>query len=344
MLCPSLHAPRKAVGSSSGWLYRWRWYHSASCVNLKSSTPHRVPRSLPARPPPQVVPSICVFCMVLPAEDTCLIAVHGLFCNACCPSALQLLTPPHPQSPTTSPSTHPQVFAAGGLLYDTPGLHLHHRIPHILTPDENKALHPRRRLRPYAAPSLGDLLPGVASPTAAGAAAGGRGSAAAGRQQAGAAGGPGGRPLASYWWGGLVRIDVVQGPPSLQLVFYGPPALRVVAAAAGGAQADDTQPAAAAAAQMEGDGTGGQEQPGQDGPFGAESVQLRGGLRMVKRVSLRTGSDWRPRPLGDVAVSGVPGWVSVLAAGGAGQRVELEVWAPVGVEGFSRPPLPAPLL
>lgn len=270
-----------------------------------------------------------------------------MFRSAHCSSALQLLTPPHStphhtNSPTTSPSTHPQVFAAGGLLYDTPGLHLHHRIPHILTPDENKALHPRRRLRPYAAPSLGDLLPGLASPTAAGAAGGGRDSAAPGRQRAGAAGGPGGQLLARYWWGGLVRIDVVQGPPSLQLVFYGPPALRVAAAAAGGAQPDDTQPAAAA--QMEGDGTGGQEQPGQEGPFGAESVQLRGGLRMVKRISLRTGSDWRPRPLGDVAVSGVPGWVSVLAAGGAGQRVELEVWAPVGVEAFSRPPLPAPLL
>lgn len=27
-----------------------------------------------------------------------------------------------------------QVFASGGMLYDTPGLHLHHRVPHLLTP------------------------------------------------------------------------------------------------------------------------------------------------------------------------------------------------------------------
>ena len=27
-----------------------------------------------------------------------------------------------------------QVFASGGCLYDTPGLHLHHRVPHLLTP------------------------------------------------------------------------------------------------------------------------------------------------------------------------------------------------------------------
>ena len=36
---------------------------------------------------------------------------------------------------------------------DTPGVHLHHRLPHLLSPEELKKLHPRRRLKPYFAPT-----------------------------------------------------------------------------------------------------------------------------------------------------------------------------------------------
>jgi hypothetical protein len=32
-------------------------------------------------------------------------------------------------------------------LTDTPGVHLHHRVPHMLSPEELKLLHPRRRLQ-----------------------------------------------------------------------------------------------------------------------------------------------------------------------------------------------------
>lgn len=32
-------------------------------------------------------------------------------------------------------------------------MHLHHRIPHMLTPSELKLLHPRRRLAPFLPPS-----------------------------------------------------------------------------------------------------------------------------------------------------------------------------------------------
>ena len=36
---------------------------------------------------------------------------------------------------------------------DTPGVHLDHRLVHILTPDEAKDLHPQGRLKPYVAPA-----------------------------------------------------------------------------------------------------------------------------------------------------------------------------------------------
>ena len=40
---------------------------------------------------------------------------------------------------------------------DTPGIHLHHRLPHLLTPEELKEMHPRRRLKPYYPPAPEDL-------------------------------------------------------------------------------------------------------------------------------------------------------------------------------------------
>lgn len=41
---------------------------------------------------------------------------------------------------------------------DTPGVHLHHRVPHMLPPDELKLLHPRRRLAPFSPPSPLDIV------------------------------------------------------------------------------------------------------------------------------------------------------------------------------------------
>ena len=42
---------------------------------------------------------------------------------------------------------------------DTPGVHLHHRLPHLLSPEELRELHPRKRLRPYYPPLPQDLTP-----------------------------------------------------------------------------------------------------------------------------------------------------------------------------------------
>ena len=43
----------------------------------------------------------------------------------------------------------------------------------------------------------------------------------------------------------------------------------------------------------------------------------------------------------DIAISGLPGWVTVLSPGIEGV-IDLRVWAPVGVEVFVRPPMPVP--
>jgi nitric-oxide synthase len=42
------------------------------------------------------------------------------------------------------------AFSGGGELFDTPGIHLHHRLASLLTPEELVSLTPRRRLRPVA--------------------------------------------------------------------------------------------------------------------------------------------------------------------------------------------------
>jgi len=236
--------------------------------------------------------------------------------------------------PGTTLKTIPlQVFSSGGTLFDTPGLHLHHRVPHILTPEENKELHPRKRLRAHVPPSPADLgsLPRAAE---------GEKNNESGCDH-----------IASYMWGGIGRIDVLSCPPETQLVFYGPAALKV--------RTLSTSPLSSSEEKTEitklengGGGSGG------DGfSFGAESVASRGGLRMTREVEMVVDGDYF-ESIGDVALSGVPGWVSVLAGPGRSSRgrrqqrggasasagtVHLQVWAPVGVEVFVRPPLPVSL-
>jgi nitric-oxide synthase, plant len=209
-----------------------------------------------------------------------------------------------------------EVFSSGGTLFDTPGLHLHHRVPHILTPEENKELHPRKRLRAHVPPSPAELSGGAAAVAARGER----------RRTSDFT-----SPMASYTWGGLGRIDVISCPPETRLVFYGPAALRVQSIATKGGQATETEKSTSAA----GDGFS----------FGAESVASRGGLRMTREDEMTVDSDYF-ESIGDVALSGVPGWVSVLAGPGSRRNrgmVHLKIWAPVGVEVFVRPPLPVSL-
>jgi nitric-oxide synthase len=240
--------------------------------------------------------------------------------------------------PGTTLKTIPlQVFSSGGTLFDTPGLHLHHRVPHILTPEENKELHPRKRLRAHVPLSPAEL-------------------AAAKNVGPGAGTGAGSEPIASYTWGGLGRIDVLACPPETQLVFYVPTALKVQTVSTS-SEEKTTLPAEIKAENIV-VGGGGDGGPGFS--FGAESVASRGGLRMTREVEMLVDNEYFGS-IGDIALSGVPGWVSVVAGPGrrsqsrrtrqeersgsgvGAENVHLKIWAPVGVEVFVRPSLPVSL-
>lgn len=119
----------------------------------------------------------------------------------------------------------------------------------------------------------------------------------------------------SYFWGGLVRIDVMDAPVSTSLAFYGPRTMRVTSSpllddssdhlsavsaksadvsssdsSAVGPQADSAAGSSAEASrssQRTADGeatssSGRESDP--EGLFGIEGVRSRGGLRIVKEV------------------------------------------------------------
>ena len=260
------------------------------------------------------------------------------------------------RSPTISPmpgttlGTIPlRVFEGNkGVLYDTAGLHLHHRLNNMLTPEDLKALHPKKRLSPYLS---------VLSEDAAGLGTRARTNASApaafvengehvdsiewgGRTRL-----QGTRPK-RYKWGALLHIDVLSGPPGTQLTFYGPPPLRVVV---DNLDADDLE---------EPDST---THLADDTPslLGASAVAQRGGLWLARELSLPTTITDTDKTVADIAVSGLPGWVAVsISPDGFGrhysskqefqdvtqQDIRLRLWAPKGIEVYVRPPLPTPLV
>ena len=82
-------------------------------------------------------------------------------------------------------------FDGSSKLFDTPGVHLPHRLSAQLLPAELKAILPRGKMRPY-------------TPVTAAALAG-----------------------SSFFWGGLARIDIVEAPPAMRLTFASAYTLRV---------------------------------------------------------------------------------------------------------------------
>jgi hypothetical protein len=166
---------------------------------------------------------------------------------------------------------------------------------------------------------------------------------------------------ASYIWSGLVRVDVLSGPPSCSLAFYGPRTMRVYALPlleAG--QEVDFELEDEEAEEDEGEvdeflqelqdeqqgevlnSSSSSSKKGSKGSsvlFCKDSVQARGGLvphSFVVKSPIPTAAC-----LADVAISGLPGWVGVYAPFSK-QDIVLRVWAPRGVEVFLRPPLPCP--
>lgn len=107
---------------------------------------------------------------------------------------------------------------------DTPGVHLHHRIPHMLSPAELKLLHPRRRLALTLPP-----LPVELAEEEALQAAGLRGGGAAAHGEDGQEDGAGGKAAgAGAAWGaaGLAGEEgdegVRKGRGGLKIVDYNP--------------------------------------------------------------------------------------------------------------------------
>lgn len=216
------------------------------------------------------------------------------------------------------------------LLTDTPGVHLHHRVPHMLAPDELKLLQPRRRLTAFIPPPPLEVMSQHTKQAADNVIVdGGRswdkgGPAWSTDPRTGVS-----KPrsvAATYMWGGLVRIDVLSAPPSTHLVFYGPKALKVfdLPLLGGGDQLTfdlDTV------------------QPGQE-LFGQESVGARGGL-VSRDLTVPAPAVPTNACLADIAVSGLPGWIGVYSQY-TKRDIHLKVWTPRGVEIFLRPPLPCP--
>uniref|UniRef100_A0A7I4E6M4 CP-type G domain-containing protein n=1 Tax=Physcomitrium patens TaxID=3218 RepID=A0A7I4E6M4_PHYPA len=87
------------------------------------------------------------------------------------------------------------AFSGGGSLYDTPGVHLHHRLAAAVSPEDLPLLAPRKRLagRLISAPDPSLSLVGQ-----------------------------------SIFWGGVVRIDVLEAPENIALTFYGPNSIPVL--------------------------------------------------------------------------------------------------------------------
>ncbi|GMY07813.1 NO-associated protein 1, chloroplastic/mitochondrial-like isoform X1 [Fagus crenata] len=97
------------------------------------------------------------------------------------------------------------AFLGGGKVYDTPGVHLHHRQAAVVHSEDLPALAPQSRLRGHSFPNSQ-----VASDNGT-----------ASKVQSNGLNG------FSIFWGGLVRIDILKVLPETCLTFYGPKALQI---------------------------------------------------------------------------------------------------------------------
>lgn len=201
---------------------------------------------------------------------------------------------------TTLSSIPLEVFQSGEILYDTPGLHIHHRLPHILTPEENKLLHPKKRIQAFT----------PESPTST-------------RDH-----------HTCYCWGGLVRVHVLGCPEKTSLTFFGPSdILRVHTLEFSTDELKLMMEKSSQGEKKTGDCA-------MENEFGAASVSSRGGLRIAKKASIKAASRFRGiTSVADIAISGIPGWIQVSCEDNDG-AINILVEAPVGIEVFVRPPIP----
>eukprot|EP01025_Chloroclados_australasicus_P049716 TRINITY_DN567_c2_g1_i1.p1 TRINITY_DN567_c2_g1~~TRINITY_DN567_c2_g1_i1.p1 ORF type:complete len:487 (-),score=53.01 TRINITY_DN567_c2_g1_i1:340-1800(-) len=183
-----------------------------------------------------------------------------------------------------------QAFASGGILYDTPGVHLSHRLIHYLLPEDLKELQLRKKVVQYVAPS-----PIEAEEKAV-----------------------------TYLWGAVVRVDVEKCTEDVQFVFQGPNVMKVFTVPL--MSQDETIQA--------------EDVEDKSTFFGISSVGSLGGLRIQKEIEIE--SEGTSDKLIDIAISGLAGWITVWEGRKKG-KIKLKVWAPKGVQIYSRPPFPVAL-
>lgn len=186
------------------------------------------------------------------------------------------------------------AFSGGGSLYDTPGVHLHHRMAAAVSPEDLPLLAPRKRLtgRLIAAPNPSISLVGQ-----------------------------------SLFWGGIVRIDVLEAPENVALTFYGPNSIPVIGTFTSQAELLYEK-----------------ELGGKLFPPGGERAKSWPGL--VNQQDVRFVIDSHKRPAGDLTISGL-GWITVglvyseeEETGYINHVVRLRVHSPKGVETCIRPSMP----
>lgn len=202
------------------------------------------------------------------------------------------------------------AFLGGEKLYDTPGVHLHHRQAAVVHSDDLPALAPQNRLRGQSFDI--STLPNQSSSSS-----------------------PEGETLNGYtfFWGGLVRIDILKALPETRFTFYGPKALEI-----------HVVPTKTATEFY-------QKEVGVllTPPSGKDQIQEWKGLQSHRLLRIEFNDP--KRPASDVAISGL-GWISIEPIRRskdsepprdlqeAEHEIRVCVSVPKPVEVFIRPTLP----
>nr|XP_043615104.1 NO-associated protein 1, chloroplastic/mitochondrial [Erigeron canadensis] len=199
------------------------------------------------------------------------------------------------------------AFLGGGKVYDTPGVHLHHRQAAVIHSQDLPALAPRSRLRGQSFTWQIVLDQWVSEKMEFNDLTG-----------------------FSIFWGGLVRVDVLKGLPETCLTFYGPKALKLHIMPT--KKADEFYKKEVGVLLT---------------PPSGEQVAEWTGLETIRQLQLRVGDAKRPAcdvaisGLGWITVEPVglnlkePDSNFVEA-----MEIALDVHVPKPVEIFVRPPLP----
>nr|GMD52076.1 putative nitric oxide synthase [Ipomoea batatas] len=202
------------------------------------------------------------------------------------------------------------AFLGSGKMYDTPGVHLHHRQAAVVHSEDLPALAPRSRLRAQVFPNSQLALDEQMTYQV---------------QSSGLTG-------FSIFWGGLVRLDVLKVLPETCLTFYGPKALQIHMVPT--EEADEFYHRELGILLTP--------------PTGKEKADGWMGLETKRHLQLKY--DNIERPACDVAISGLgwvsvePVGISLKRSGRIIEEtvgeLDLVVHVPKPVEIFVRPPMP----